>query len=538
MKQYPLALTLNILETLTLILPAFAQSVELVPKADLKISSLTPLLYETKINQTFFPTLSKSPNPQIPAPLAENSDETDEAMEQVTSITQLSDVQPTDWAYQALKSLIERYGINLGYADGTFRGNKPMTRFEFAAAVEEALTKIQSLDFSDSEILQEDFLTLQRLQTEFSEALAQLRGRLDNIDNRMTTLEDNRFSATTKLNSQLILAATDSNDASASFISRERLQLLTGWKTGGLLTTQLEMGNGGGDGVSRAQNKGKNLLGSNGLLAGGGGLDYVESDNLLRINRLYYTFKPLSNVSISLGAKMVASDFIDRNRFANNEAVDFNSSLFLNNPLIVQNQIERQAGAGAAVTWDIAGKPFSITALYIAADADNPNENRGFFGERNQASIELKYSPAPSWAVRLQYTNAVIDNTDINAFGINGEWAYSRTLGIFARLGGGSYKGFNTALNRQLDATPFSWAVGVTLRNFFVPGTLAGIGLGQPFVTGDVGDATQTNFEAFLNLLLSDNISFTPALILVTNADNDKANGTIWQLNFRTVFSF
>lgn len=535
MKQHHLALTLSIsiLEILTLILPAFAQSVEeLVPEAPLKISSFSP----------FFPSpsLSKSPNPQNPAPFTENSDETNEAMEQVTSITQLSDVQPTDWAYQALKSLIERYGINLGYADGTFRGNKPMTRFEFAAALEEALTKIQFLDFSDysEETLQEDFLTLQRLQREFSEALAQLRGRLDNIDNRMTTLEDNRFSATTKLKSQLILAATDSNDASASFISRQRLQLLTGWKTGGLLTTQLEMGSGGGDGVSRAQNKGKNLLGSNGLLAGAGGLDYVESDNLLRLNRLYYTFKPLSNVSVSLGAKMVASDFLDRNRFANNEAVDFNSSLFLNNPLIVQNQIEREAGAGAAVTWDIAGKPLSITAVYIAADAENPAENRGFFGERNQASIELKYSPTPSWAVRLQYTKAVIDNTDINAFGINGEWAYSRTLGIFARLGVSSYKGFNTALNRQLDATPLSWAVGVTLRNFFVPGTLAGVGLGQPFVTGDVGDATQTNFEAFLNLLLSDNISFTPAFILVTNADNDEANGAIWQFNFRTVFSF
>ena len=32
------------------------------------------------------------------------------AEEQVTSITQFSDVQPTDWAYQALSNLIERYG--------------------------------------------------------------------------------------------------------------------------------------------------------------------------------------------------------------------------------------------------------------------------------------------------------------------------------------------------------------------------------------------------------------------------------------------
>ncbi|MGB5134756.1 MAG: S-layer homology domain-containing protein, partial [Prochlorococcaceae cyanobacterium] len=42
--------------------------------------------------------------------------------EQVTSISQFSDVRPTDWAYQALSNLIERYGCVAGYPDGTYRG--------------------------------------------------------------------------------------------------------------------------------------------------------------------------------------------------------------------------------------------------------------------------------------------------------------------------------------------------------------------------------------------------------------------------------
>ncbi|NKB74562.1 MAG: hypothetical protein GKR83_08595, partial [Synechococcus sp. s2_metabat2_7] len=42
--------------------------------------------------------------------------------EQVTSITQFSDVYPTDWAYQALSNLIERYGCVAGYPNGTYRG--------------------------------------------------------------------------------------------------------------------------------------------------------------------------------------------------------------------------------------------------------------------------------------------------------------------------------------------------------------------------------------------------------------------------------
>merc|ERR1711903_212192 len=50
--------------------------------------------------------------------------------EQVTSITQFSDVYPTDWAYQALSNLIERYGCVAGYPNGTYRGNRAMIRLE------------------------------------------------------------------------------------------------------------------------------------------------------------------------------------------------------------------------------------------------------------------------------------------------------------------------------------------------------------------------------------------------------------------------
>ncbi|MFN4865451.1 MAG: porin, partial [Cyanobium sp.] len=35
--------------------------------------------------------------------------------EQVTSVSQFSDVRPTDWAYQALSNLVERYGCVAGY---------------------------------------------------------------------------------------------------------------------------------------------------------------------------------------------------------------------------------------------------------------------------------------------------------------------------------------------------------------------------------------------------------------------------------------
>lgn len=48
-----------------------------------------------------------------------------EAREQVTSLSQFSDLQPSSWAYQALSSLVERYGCVAGYPNGTFKGAQP-----------------------------------------------------------------------------------------------------------------------------------------------------------------------------------------------------------------------------------------------------------------------------------------------------------------------------------------------------------------------------------------------------------------------------
>src|ERR671933_1725791 len=71
--------------------------------------------------------------------------EVDDSMEQVTNVTQLSDVRPTDWAYEALRSLVERYGCIAGYPDRSYRGNRGMTRYEFAAGLNACLNQIERL---------------------------------------------------------------------------------------------------------------------------------------------------------------------------------------------------------------------------------------------------------------------------------------------------------------------------------------------------------------------------------------------------------
>ena len=459
---------------------------------------------------------------------------------QRTSVDELSDVKPTDWAYQALKSLIEKYGVITGLPDGTFKGDRAVTRYEFATGLAATLDRIESTiaNVIGDKYLVQDKITLRRLETEYSQALQDLRTRLNDIESRSENLQANQFSTTTKLTGQQIIGVTDGRKANSTVVSRTRLTFSTSFSPKDLLVTQLESGNNGGDAVGLAQKQDLNLLGSNGAIANAGGLDFTDVEDNVKLRRLHYTLRASSDLAVTVGTKMSPRDFIDGNRYANNEAADFSSGIFLNNPLIVQNRIDRNGGAGAAVVWKPKDSKLTFRSLYIAGDAEQNSDDNGLQGDPHQASAELEYIFSDKLTVKLQYTNALIDDTDINAYGVNAEYALNRNTGIFGRLGIGNYQGFNTAINQDLDLNPVSWTLGVGLRNIGIPGTIAGVAIGQPFVSSGLGNATQTNFETFYNLQLSDNISFTPTLSLVINPDNDSNQSTIWQTTLRSVFSF
>jgi len=169
----------------------------------------------------------------------------DFSIAQVTSVSELTDVQPTDWAFQALQSLIENYGCLEGYPDRTFRGDHSLTRYEFAAGLNSCLDVMTTL-IGNTSVPGEDLATLQRLQEEFASELTALNNRVGVLETEVTDLRQTQFSTTTKLNGEAIflldVANGGANNAGTAiaFNNRLRLNLNTSFSGQDLLIVGLQ----------------------------------------------------------------------------------------------------------------------------------------------------------------------------------------------------------------------------------------------------------------------------------------------------------
>ncbi|NEQ69730.1 MAG: iron uptake porin, partial [Symploca sp. SIO2D2] len=167
---------------------------------------------------------------------------------QVTSVTELLDVSPGDWAYDALRELVEEYKCIVGYPDRTFRGNRPTSRYEFAAGLRACLDSIQALIAEGGVVTEEDLEILRSLIQEFDAELAVLGTRVDNLDARVAFLEDHQFSVTTKLKGEVIFSLSDAfgddveDEVNTVFQNRTRLNFITSFTGKDTLQTRLQAG--------------------------------------------------------------------------------------------------------------------------------------------------------------------------------------------------------------------------------------------------------------------------------------------------------
>jgi len=96
--------------------------------------------------------------------------------EQVTSVTQFSDVRPTDWAYQAISNLVSRYGCVAGFPNGTFQPGQPATRAQLAALTSACLDRISEYQTAA------DAALAAALRAQFSKEIAATNTRVSALE--------------------------------------------------------------------------------------------------------------------------------------------------------------------------------------------------------------------------------------------------------------------------------------------------------------------------------------------------------------------
>ena len=485
--------------------------------------------------------------PIIPQPAS--SSPTSYKLAQVTSVSQLSDVQPTDWAFQALQSLVERYGCIAGYPNQTYGGNRAMTRYEFAAGLNACLDRINELiaTATGDLVKKEDLATLQKLQEQFAAELATLRGRVDAVEARTAELEANRFSTTTKLTGEAIIAgvgasggAPNDSDPNIILVNRVRLNLTTSFTGKDSLITGLQAYNflGGADGQGSLQ---QSLGLAAPLLSASSARTSFEPQfpglnvntlssvgaNSVQLYKLLYIFPVANKLTLFAGTAAETSDAFPAITPFYGEGQESISRFAGLNPVLRVSGGTSGTGLASAAGFIFNISPnFDLRALYGSVNANLPEKSAneavpgvsttplgaGLFSGSSIIATQLTFKPSPAVDIGLNYAHSYHEinilatglvSSDIgalsgvaagtpltlNSVGGTITWRLSPKIA----LSGYGAAIFVDAASNNVDAsTTFtSWMAGVHFRDLFKSGNTAGILFGQPLFRTDTGGSAQ-----------------------------------------------
>ncbi|MFO0544882.1 MAG: iron uptake porin, partial [Pseudanabaena sp.] len=494
----------------------------------------------------------------------------------VTSVSQLSDVRPTDWAFTALQSLVERYGCIAGFPDRTFRGKQATSRYEFAAGLNACLDKINEIISAGlaDKVSKEDLATLQKLQEEFAAELATLRGRVDALDAKTAKLEAQQFSTTTKLRGEAIFglaAASDGiDDAGApvdrtntTFSYRVRLNLDTSFTGKDLLRTRLESGNN--------PNIGTALVGGNAAR-----LSFdTNTNNNFQIGRLFYRFPIGESITAYIAPIGAPEDVISPLNPLESDGQGTISRFGRFNPLIRIASSTRVNGLAIAGLNFKFNNQANLELMYSAsnpASATNPvfeadgvtvsTTGGGLTGGDTKLAAQLVYKPSDALTLGVGYANAYTSGTSL-ASGLNVDSVGGAGIGTKSNTVTGSLVWditkkftFNTwgawtfadrinGAGATTGSTTFtSWMAALSAKDLFSEGDLAAVLFGQPLFrsstsgTASTSPDTPYHLEALYRFRVSRNITITPGVFFVFNQNSASANGTATVGVIRTTFSF
>ncbi len=475
---------------------------------------------------------------------------------QVNRVQDLRDIQPTDWSYQALQNLIERYGCISGFPDSTYRGERGVSRAEFIAGLNSCLNSIEERIAQTENVPQADIDTLLRLMQEFQSELAILQGRTDGAQARLQDLEATQFSSTTKLQGEAVFAGADilsAGEASTVLGYRLRLDLSTSFRGDDLLFTRLSTGNftGFAEEIDTFQ----------------GDLAFVEDEGL-RLENLHYSGNIGDRLDFIIGAVgLEADDIAPTINFLDGDGGSGAISRFATrNPLYYP-----PGEAGLGITHSPIDQ-IKITAGYVAGAANESSPGSGLFDGPYSALGQITVSPFDSLTLAATYVHSFNQSdtetgtnaanlqsltadlfgesvpTVSNSYGLELSWAISDRF-ILGGWGGLSKVSNLSTLGEDIDRGTqdiWNWAATLAIPDLGKEGSLAGIVVGsEPKVTDSTianleADSDRSlHLEAFYQYQVNDNIAITPGVVWITEPDSATQNGDDLVIGtVRTTFSF
>lgn len=478
---------------------------------------------------------------------------------QVNNIGELRDIQPTDWSYEALRGLIDRYSCISGYSDRTFRGAQAVSRAEFVAGLNRCLNQIEKILTTSDHMPQGDVDTVLRLMQEFQSDLAILQGRTDGTQARIEDLEAIQFSTTTKLTGEAVFGLgsilSQDEETEPTLGSRLRLELATSFTGEDLLFTRL------------TRNDFSGFAEPVGTFEGN--LAFAESNaEDLQLEALHYSFGVGDRVDLIVGAKGTTADDIAQtiNVLDGDGGAGAISSFGTRNPIYYP-----PGDAGVGVVHRPL-KQVEISAGYLAASANESSPGNGLFNGAYSALGQITISPWDSLSLAATYVHSYNQSdsrtgtnranlraesvallgktipTVSNSYGLELSWAISDRLAL-GGWGGLSKVSNLSTMERNIDRGTqdiWNWAATLAYTDLGQEGSMAGIVVGsEPTVTNSTISNLEENrdrslhLEAFYQYQINDNVAVTPGVIWITEPDRnlepaeDLVIGTV-----RTTFSF
>jgi len=502
----------------------------------------------------------------------------------VQGAAKFRDVSPGDWAYQALDDLVKRYDCLVGYPNGTFRGNRSLSRYEFAAGLNACLNQIERLiaaataDF----VTRDDLETIRKLMEQFEAELIALGTRIDNLEARTSFLEDHQFSTTTKLKGEVLFVVSDlftdtdqtfdtnfdrvidGNDTApgggnTTFADRVRLTFDTSFTGKDLLRVRLNTRNINDSTLRGITNEGR--FGFSG-----------DDGNDVGIDRITYQL-PIADGRGKFYVYAVGGDI----RKIMKTVSPFSSSgtgalsrFGRFNPIYRVGGQEATIGAAFQLTdW------LRVSGAYSSGEANNPSAGNGLFNGDYAMGGQVTIKPfdgrltlagtfihayrdngvrtgAGTLASDFRVTNALVSGGDVpvvsNNYGLGVK--FDITDDIFV----GGWGGYTAARAVGTgDGDIWNWNAYVGIKDLGGDGNVLALMAGrEPYLAGTSSPLTvrglgagnradedvSFHFEGFYKMKVSRNILITPGIIVITNPGAQDLNDTLWIGTIRTTFKF